>query len=286
MGTPTNAQSGCAPSSRYKRLERRTSLALLALALTVTACQDIAAPRMSQRGPSRDFEPCPIEGPIPDGCPLPYSDSNTEQPFASYLGPATGSEPVWSGGELDYANSNLVCGDLLFAPLFTIFVPDYGSDVQFASDMNFLKQMDLPSTTVLGITVPRARYYVPAGPIYSVRPLGQYEASGGTIDVTCFAAVVRTLPGGQALALGKNIYSNYTGQILRNQPGGGGSTWEDGRGWASENDGEVTGTGTASNGFSAELAISRLTQMNECTVGWEIWIDGRIACFADGSHGS
>lgn len=225
------------------------------------------------------FDVCPIEGPVPDGCPLEFQDSDDENPFATEVGTATGLETLWTGRDVNPSSDILECSPYLVNPSFTIYVPDYGSTVTFAGHGTFNKIATLP--TLAG--VPGAVYQVGSGPYYSARPLGTYSALGGTIEARCLTTRFRTGTG-VALIMGKNIYSNYTGQIIRNGATSGGGEDETERGWASSYSDETTGASTESAINSPSAVILNYVSHDECTIGWEVWIDGDLKCNADGTH--
>lgn len=154
--------------------------ALLMAALTLAACTDSAQREiLGPKPPTRDIVRCTDEGPVPDGCPLEFSDSPEEIPFAITVEATTGLKPLWTGQSLDISAPDYVGECAPYAYIFSVFVNEENAMVQFAPAEVMLKIADLPSTSYFGVSVPRARYRVPQGPIYSVRPLGRYQVSGG-----------------------------------------------------------------------------------------------------------
>jgi len=236
--------------------------------------------RGGKKGAVTLSDPCPIQGEIPDECPLEYQDSDEEIPIATPAGTPTGDEPLWTGQAFDISTVPTSCSPVLQNQNFSIYVPEYGAEVLFAGVGVFTRIAVLPSE--FGIA--RARYQLGAGPYFSVRPLGTYYASGGTLDAWCLTGRYQTGPT-IALYLGKMIFDNYTGTVRRkgaSNTGGGDDATE--RGWAADNDGTVTGDVTSGASNTPLNAINDFLNNDVCTPGWEIWVDGAIMCFADGTH--
>lgn len=89
------------------------------------------------------------------------------------------------------------------------------------------------------------------------------------------------------MILGKNVYSHYTGSVVRSGGGGtggegtsadrGDSGWADYESEANVSTGESTG-----DPQTAIAVIDRFVAGGGCTKGWDLWVDGLQQCFSGG----
>jgi hypothetical protein len=233
------------------------------------------APRFSSGEECKDYyEP---DEEIPDGCPLDYSTVDLASYGAPDIGPANGTEPLWSGEQVQYQPGEWICPQSWSAS-FAAWIPKYSATAYF--------RLLLPVTLrrIVGFNeagVPIAEFDVdPHEEFTSYDPPGVYAGRGGTLYGLCYTKLART-NGNRATIDGFIRYFGYTGTLYRRSTGGSGG----GRGWIFRD--LATGITTPSPalvGGSAGYAIDQWEDFELCTAGWELWENGHMKCNANGER--
>jgi hypothetical protein len=145
-------------------------------------------------------------------------------------------------------------------------------------------EFNIPKTIFMDVftTLPRSRegypqaaYNVPMGAW--IDKSGRYQAIGGQIYAKCKMERVRTSAGKMG-ARGNMIGWHYTGGVYAAPSMS--SASPGGRGWSFK-DFKINVESGVGDGWRAALAT--FLNGGGCTRGWEIWVDGKQTCAADGT---
>ena len=235
--------------------------------------EELVRPMASQ--PRFDSGVCTDTGPTEPGCPVQIIFNEYEDDMAQDAGAATGAESLWSGqADLSAFADPYSCPDQITLARNKVYIPEYGEDATFlVTNLN-----KVSNDGYGGLGQPMATYAVGPRSFNSVVPLGKYKMYGGFMKARCTIKTVRTQAGIRVM-VGAILWYDYQGEIdLASNSAGGG---DDTRGWAYSNNGSQSGMGNG--GPTPQSVINRLLGGGGCTVGWEVWIDGAMACDAKGN---
>lgn len=248
-----------------------TRYVLLAIAvLGVFAC--------SPEDPASSVAPqfstgCGFEG--GEGCQYLFFDPKPIQTQFAMVADTTPdpSWPEWNGEVSVFAGVPYHCPLRWPTPTFRVYIPENGETVLFhvpgfaPRDLSYVMSPD-PSTGY-----PRARYLMP--PFMEVPDLtGKYKAVGGHIYAKC--GVQWVFQGATAAEKGPMIGYDFDGEIWGNFEQ---SVFGDAGGWGFKDASISVESGV---GAGWESAVATWLAHEQCTPGYEIWIDGIMVCNSDG----
>lgn len=190
--------------------------------------------------------------------------------------------PLWSGQTYDQLSSIAEMPKCRSSEFITVKVTvlHYGEHAYFFLKTPVPKIRDGQWDYVHN--KPTAEYQVPNSYILSDIPGGKYRIYGGTIMARCAWRLLRT-PFGFEVHMGQVTTYGYNG-ILELAPSNGTGPGR-GRGWGARFGSTDSGSGNGwGSGGSWQEALAKYLDTQQCTVGWEIWIDGAQRCRADGTR--